>query len=80
MKPLQLSGCLMLVTLSTCYNVSDLTSDYSSDLTSDYSLIMGPEDNMTELIVDTSDHMDTEIEEKEEDKAPIDTGRRKGGE
>ena len=80
MKPLQLSGCLMLVTLSACYNVSDLTSDYSSDLTSDYSLIMGPEDNMTELTVDTSsDHMDTEIEE-EEDKAPIDTGRRKGGE
>ena len=80
MKPLQLSGWLMLVTLSTCYNVSDLTSDYSSDLTSDYSLIMGPEDNMTELTVDTSNHMETEMEEEEEDKAPIDTGRRKGGE
>ena len=84
MKPLQLSGCLLLVTLSTCYNVSDLTSDYSSDLTSDltsdYSLIMGPEDNMTELTVDTSNHMETEIEEEKEDQAPIDTGRRKGGE
>ena len=86
MKPLQLSGCLLLVTLSTCYNVSDPTSDYSSDLTSDltsdYSLIMGPEDNMTELTVDTSNHMETEIEEEEEkeDQAPIDTGRRKGGE
>ena len=79
MKPLQVSGCLLLVTLGTCYNVSDLTSD----LTSDYSLIMGPEDNMTELTVDTSNHMETEIEEEEEeeeDQAPIDTGRRKGGE
>ena len=91
MKAAQLTWCLVLVTLSTCYNVteinnnnnnnnvSDLISEYSdnSEMTgSDYSLIMGPEDNMTEL---TGGDMEEEIEE-EEDFAPIDTGRRKGEE
>ena len=80
-----MTWCLVLVTLSTCYNVSDLISEYSdpsdpsdpSEMTSsDYSLIMGPEDNMTEL---TGGDMEEEIEE-EEDFAPIDTGRRKGEE
>ena len=75
MKPLQFSGCLLLVTLSACYNVSDLSSDYSDLTGSDYSLIMGPEDNMTELTEEASEDMETETEE---DLAPIDTGRRKG--
>ena len=85
MKAVQFSGCLVLVTLSTCYNVSDLISDYSSDSSdtsdmtdSDYNLIMGPEDNMTEL---TGEDMEEEAETEEtEDPAPIDTGRRKGKE
>ena len=81
MKAVQFTGCLVLVTLSTCYNVSDLISDYSSDPSdmtdSDYNLIMGPEDNMTEL---TGEDIEEEKEETEEDPAPIDTGRRKGEE
>ena len=80
MKAVQFTSCLVLVTLSTCYNVSDLISDYSdpSDMTdSDYNLIMGPEDNMTEL---TGEDIEEEKEETEEDPAPIDTGRRKGEE
>ena len=86
MKAAQLTWCLVLVTLSTCYNVSDLISDYSdpndnSEMTgSDYSLIMGPEDNMTELTSGDMEEEETEEEEEEEDFAPIDTGRRKGGE
>ena len=78
MKPLQFSACLLLVTFSSCYNVSDLTNDLSNDLSSelssDYDEIMGSEDNMTELARDIIN--DTEMEE--EDLAPIDTGRRKG--
>ena len=85
MKAAQLTWCLVLVTLSTCYNISDLNSDYSdpsdnSEMTSsDYSLIMGPEDNMTELTGGDMEE-ETEEEEEEEDFAPIDTGRRKGEE
>ena len=78
MKASQFSACLLLVTFSACYNVSDLSNDLSNDLSSelssDYDEIMGSEDNMTELAGDIIN--DTEMEE--EDLAPIDTGRRKG--
>ena len=56
-----------IISLVTCYNISDLTSDYG---------LLGPSENLTILEQDVTENI-VELEEGE-DAAPIDTGRRKG--
>ena len=64
---------VLLATPSQCYNISDIgVLDVS-----DYSLVQA--DNTTDLNIDTGDDTDDNLVDIDGDnKAPIDTGRRKG--